>query len=180
MVRRHPQAAIVGRSPKDPLKDWIDSTMMKRPLLLLSALLALCPPALGLKLTVRDPELQTSLGYGESSGGKFNVKLVADYEGPVVVLFSQSDDEKSRGLFPGLKNSYDGVLRGGQLFLNSDVAASSTKMQAPAAAPSLRSMSVPATGTSLGRFLQPFKLTVSLQTTGQSGSPVELLLRAGH
>lgn len=152
--------------------------MMKRPLLLLSALLALCPPALGLKLTVRDPELQTSLGYGESSGGKFNVKLVADYEGPVVVLFSQSDDEKSRGVFPGLKNSYDGVMRGGQLFLNTDVAAASAK--ATGVSPTLRSMSVPATGTSLGRFLQPFKLTVSLQTTGQSGGPVELLLRAGR
>ena len=153
--------------------------MMKRPLLLLSALLALCPPALGLKLTVRDPELQTSLGYGESSGGKFNVKLVADYEGPVVVLFSQSDDEKSRGVFPGLKNSYDGVMRGGQLFLNTDVAAAASP-KATGVSPTLRSMSVPATGTSLGRFLQPFKLTVSLQTTGQSGGPVELLLRAGR
>jgi hypothetical protein len=149
--------------------------MMKRPLLLLSALLALCPPALGLKLTVRDPELQTSLGYGESSGGKFNVKLVADYEGPVVVLFSQSDDEKSRGLFPGLKSSYDGAMRGGQLFLNADAAPSAKVGTASA---NVRSMSVPATGTSLGRFLQPFKLTVSLQTTGQSGSPMELLLRA--
>ena len=153
--------------------------MMKRPLLLLSALLVLCPPALGLKLTVRDPELQTSLGYGESSGGKFNVKLVADYEGPVVVLFSQSDDEKSRGVFPGLKNSYDGVMRGGQLFLNTDVAAAASA-KATGVSPTLRSMSVPATGTSLGRFLQPFKLTVSLQTTGQSGGPVELLLRAGR
>lgn len=153
--------------------------MMKRPLLLLSVLLALCPPALGLKLTVRDPELQTSLGYGESSGGKFNVKLVADYEGPVVVLFSQSDDEKSRGVFPGLKNSYDGVMRGGQLFLNTDVAAAASA-KATGVSPTLRSMSVPATGTSLGRFLQPFKLTVSLQTTGQSGGPVELLLRAGR
>lgn len=151
--------------------------MMKRPLLLLSALLALCPPALGLKLTVRDPELQTSLGYGESSGGKFNVKLVADYEGPVVVLFSQSDDEKSRGLFPGLKNSYDGVMRGGQLFLNTEAAAAASA-KVSGVSPTLRSMSVPATGTSLGRFLQPFKLTVSLQTTGQSGSPFELLLRA--
>lgn len=153
--------------------------MMKRPLLLLSALLALCPPALGLKLTVRDPELQTSLGYGESSGGKFNVKLVADYEGPVVVLFSQSDDEKSRGVFPGLKNSYDGVMRGGQLFLNTDVAAAASA-KVTGVSPTLRSMSVPATGTSLGRFLQPFKLTVSLQTTGQSGGPVEMLLRAGR
>ncbi|MFC5848454.1 hypothetical protein [Deinococcus petrolearius] len=143
---------------------------MKRPLLLLSALLALCPPALGLKLTVRDPELQTSLGYGESSGGRFNVKLVGDYEGPVVVLFSQSDDEKARGLFPGLKSSYDGVMRAGQLFLNTDAGGSGAKVTA---APPLRTMSVPATGTSLGRFLQPFKLTVSLQTTGQSGGSTE-------
>lgn len=152
--------------------------MMKRFFLFLSALLALCPPALGLKLTVRDPELQTSLGYGESSGGKFNVRLVPDYEGPVVVLFSQSDDEKSRAIFPGLKNSYDGVMRGGQLFLNIPSEAAASTAKAGGVSPNLRTMSVPVSGTSLGRFLQPFKLTVSLQTTGQTGSPFELPLRA--
>lgn len=121
--------------------------MPKFPALLLSALL-LSTPAHALKLSVWDSELQTKLGDGESNGTQLRVRLVGDYNGPVVVLFAPSDEERARNTFPGLKSRYSGVLRGGQLDLQAD--------NGP---------------QGIARFLTAFKLTVTLQVPG---SPVTL------
>ena len=121
--------------------------MPKFPALLLSALL-LSTPAHALKLSVWDSELQTKLGDGESSGNQLRVRLVGDYNGPVVVLFAPSDEERARNTFPGLKSRYSGVLRGGQLDLQAE--------NGP---------------QGIARFLTAFKLTVTLQVPG---SPVTL------
>ncbi|MDB5045137.1 MAG: hypothetical protein JWQ08_1187 [Deinococcus sp.] len=132
---------------------------MKRRTLPLVFLLALAAPAQGLKLIVWDRELQTKLGYGESSGSKFSVQMVPNYNGPVVVLFSQTDDEKAKGSFPGLQSRYDGSLKAGQLTL-----------QAPEqrlSAQSLNGASANNTLT-LARFLSVFKLNVTGQPSGQA------------
>lgn len=95
--------------------------MMPRPrhvlTLLCLTVLGLAAPARALTLTVWDRELQTKLGYGETVGGKLNLQLVGNYNGPVVVLFAQTESERDRGTFKGLQTRYDGVLRGGQLSL---------------------------------------------------------------
>lgn len=77
--------------------------------------LLLSSPAAALQLIVWDRDLSTKLGDGESSGGKVTVRLAGDYNGPVVVLFAQSDDERARNAFPGLKSRYVGTLSGGTL-----------------------------------------------------------------
>ncbi len=115
-----------------------------RPLALLT-LLALASPAQALKLIIWDRELQTKLGYGETSGNRMVVQLVPDYAGPVVVLFSRDDDDKARGLYPALKSRYDGDLKGGQLTLDA-----------------------PSGTVTLARFLTGLKLTLQTQTAGQS------------
>lgn len=132
---------------------------MKRRTLSLILLLALAAPAQGLKLIVWDRELQTKLGYGESSGSKFSVQTVPNYSGPVVVLFSQTDEEKARGAFPGLQSRYDGTLKAGQLIL-----------QAPEQRLSAQSVNsaAPNTPLTLARFLAAFKLSVSGQPSGQT------------
>ncbi|EYB67094.1 hypothetical protein DEIPH_ctg052orf0107 [Deinococcus phoenicis] len=86
--------------------------------LALLTLLTLAAPAQALKLIVWDRELQTKLGYGETSGSRMTVQLVKDYTGPVVALFSREDDEKARGLYPTLQSRYDGTLKAGQLTLD--------------------------------------------------------------
>ncbi|MDL2343256.1 hypothetical protein QOL99_03730 [Deinococcus sp. MIMF12] len=80
-------------------------------------LLTLASGAGALKLRVFDPELQLNLGYGESSGGRMTVQLVRNYSGPVVLLFSRSEDERNEGLFLNLQPRYLGVLKAGQLTL---------------------------------------------------------------
>lgn len=133
--------------------------MTRRPLFLLT-LLALAAPAQALKLSVWDRELQTKLGDGESSGGKFTVRLVGDYDGPVVILFAQTDDERTRGVFPNLKSRYNGLLSGGQL-----------TVQAPAPAQGDRPVSALSAGNSgltLAKFLAGFRLSLSVQSAGQS------------
>ncbi|MFB9993843.1 hypothetical protein ACFFLM_17940 [Deinococcus oregonensis] len=133
---------------------------MKRRLFFLIFLLALAAPAQGLKLIVWDRELQTKLGYGESSGSKFSVQMVGNYNGPVVVLFSQTDDEKDRGSFPGLQSRYDGTLKGGQLTLQ----ASEQRLSAQSVTPN----GTPNTALTLARFLSAYKLNVTGQPSGQS------------
>ena len=118
--------------------------MMKKTVLALAALSALSLPAQALKLTLWDRDLQTKVAYGESVGGKFNVKFDKDYEGPVIALFSQTDDERARGSFGGLQSSYTGRLQDGQIVLE------------------VASKSVP-----LARLLQTFKLPVTLQPSGR-------------
>ncbi|MFD1731738.1 hypothetical protein ACFSC4_12725 [Deinococcus malanensis] len=76
-------------------------------------LLVLASPAGALQFIVWDRDFQTKVGYGESSGGKFNVQLLPRYSGPVVVLFSQTDEERRRATFPTLLSRYDGFLREG-------------------------------------------------------------------
>lgn len=110
----------------------------------LLTLLALACPAGALKLIVWDRDLQTKLGYGESSGSQMTVQLVRDYSGPVVVLFSREEDEKARGLYPTVKSRYDGTLRTGQLTLD-----------------------VQNTSVTLARFLSGLKLNLVLQPTTQ-------------
>lgn len=107
-------------------------------------LLALAAPAQALKLIVWDRELQTKLGYGESSGDRVKVQLVKDYSGPVKVLFSREEDEKARGLYPSLQGSYQGVLKAGQLTLD-----------------------VQNTPVTLTKFLNGLKLTLVVQPVGQ-------------
>lgn len=80
-------------------------------------LLTLASSAGALKLRVFDPELQLNLGYGESSGGRMTVQMVRNYSGPVVLLFSRSEDERNEGLFLGLQPRYQGTLKAGQLTL---------------------------------------------------------------
>ncbi|UQN07614.1 hypothetical protein [Deinococcus sp. QL22] len=132
---------------------------MKRRIFPLIFLLALAAPAHGLKLIVWDRELQTKLGYGESSGNKFSVQLVPNYSGPVVVLFSQTDEEKAKASFPGLQSRYDGTLKAGQLIL-----------QAPEQRLSTLSANAVAGNTTLtlARFLSAFKLSVSGSPSGQT------------
>ncbi|GAA5533784.1 hypothetical protein [Deinococcus aluminii] len=107
-------------------------------------LLALASPAQALKLIVWDRELQTKLGYGETSGGRMTVQLVQDYSGPVVALFSREEDEKARSLYPGLQSRYDGMLKAGQLTLD-----------------------VQNTPVTLAKFLSGLKLNLVLQPVGQ-------------
>lgn len=126
--------------------------MMTRILIPLLCLTALPPAAEALKVQVWDRELQTKVGDGETSGSKLVMQFVGDYDGPVVVLFAQTDEEKSRVTFPGLKSSYNGVLSKGQLTL-----------QLPAAGASAANTSL-----TLGKFLSPFKLTLSAQPAGQA------------
>lgn len=127
--------------------------MMTRILLSLLCLTALAPAAEALKVQVWDRDLQTKVGDGETTGSKLVMQFVGDYDGPVVVLFAQTDEEKSRVTFPGLKSSYNGSLSKGQLTL-----------QVPGAA----GASAPNTSLTLGKFLIPFKLTLSAQPAGQS------------
>ncbi|GMA15671.1 hypothetical protein E5F05_21010 [Deinococcus metallilatus] len=107
-------------------------------------LLALASPAQALKLIVWDRELQTKLGYGETSGGRMTVQLVQDYSGPVVALFSREEDEKARSLYPSLQSRYDGTLKAGQLTLD-----------------------VQNTPVTLAKFLSGLKLNLVLQPVGQ-------------
>ncbi|WP_415789673.1 hypothetical protein [Deinococcus saxicola] len=126
---------------------------MTRILFPLLCLTALAPAAEALKVQVWDRDLQTKVGDGQTSGSKLVMQFVGDYDGPVVVLFAQTDEEKSRVLFPGLKSSYNGSLSKGQLTL-----------QVPGAA----GASAPNTSLILSKFLIPFKLILSAQPAGQS------------
>lgn len=90
--------------------------MIKRFACLLMLLLSL--PAQALQLIVWDRDLQTKLGYGESSGGKLNMQLVNDYSGPVVLLIAREGNE--RAMYTGLESRYDGLLKNGQLALKDD------------------------------------------------------------
>ncbi|GAA5514327.1 hypothetical protein Dcar01_03082 [Deinococcus carri] len=117
---------------------------MTRIFTLALTLLALASPAQALKLIVWDRDLQTKLGYGETSGDRMKVQLVKDYSGPVVVLFSREEDEKARALYPTLQTRYDGTLRAGQLTLD-----------------------VQNTPVTLAKFLNGLKLNLVLQPTGQ-------------
>ena len=130
--------------------------MMKR---LLPLLLLLACPAHALKLVVWDNEMQTKLGAGESSGNRFNVQFVRDYSGPVRVIFSQSADERSRGLFPGLQSSYDGLLKNGQLSLFPAPDARARAAGATTAPGATQNMQAP-DSQSLSRFLQQYKLSL--------------------
>ncbi|MFD1732945.1 hypothetical protein ACFSC4_20425 [Deinococcus malanensis] len=109
-------------------------------------LLVLASPAGALQLIVWDRDFQTKVGYGERDGGRFDVQLVPRHNGPVVVLFSQTDEEFRRGTFPALLSRYNGFLRGGQLIIelpgNDDL--------------------------TLSKFLATFRLSVSVQSTGQT------------
>lgn len=136
--------------------------MMLRKFTVLAVLLALAASASALKVSVWDRELQTKLGDGETTGSKFNVRLVTDYDGPVVVLFALSDDEKARGAFPGLKSRYNGSLQDGQLTLQTQAAAGTA-----ASDRTLNGLQIN-TGTTLAKFLTAFKLSLNLQPAGQS------------
>lgn len=147
--------------------------MMKK--IALSLLVLTLAPAQALKLTVWDRDLSSKVGVGESSGTKFNVQLVRDYAGPVIVLFSQTDDEKRGGQFAGLLSRYDGLLKGGQLTLftpaDPDKPTERSVALNTAASPALAG-----SGLSLGKLLQPFKLSVVLQPTSSGPGPGNLSL----
>ena len=105
--------------------------------------------AQALQVIVWDRDLQTKLGYGEVLGSKLSLQLVADYSGPVVVLFAR--DSKEKGSFPGLLPRYDGMLRSGQLNLDVPDPASAAPQD-----------------TTFSKFLGSFKLTLSVQSAGQN------------
>ncbi|GGS05021.1 hypothetical protein [Deinococcus sedimenti] len=111
--------------------------------------LLLSSPAAALQLIVWDRDLSTKLGDGESSGGRVTVRLAGDYSGPVVVLFAPSDEERTRGAFPGLKSRYVGTLTNGTLNL----------------LPEERAAPQPIT-----KFLTGFKLTVNVQVANSAVS----------
>lgn len=143
--------------------------MMKLISIFVAVLLTLASSAGALKMSIWDREMQTTLGVGESSGNKFNVQLVKSYNGPVVILFSQTDEEKRSGTFTSLQNRYDGILKNGQLtIMNADdgPASATTPDKGTTATSSTKLVS-----TSLGKLLQPFRLNVAIQLTGQSNLP---------
>lgn len=149
--------------------------MMKRTSLALLSLLALAAPAQALKLIVWDPDFKNKVAYGESIAGRFTVKYDKDYTGPVVALFSQTDDEKAKGTYAGLRGSYEGALRGGQLLLNVDgaaVGAATTNRSAPSN--TARSL------LPLNKVLQPYKLNVNVQPTSLIAPPVSSVLALGR
>jgi hypothetical protein len=118
---------------------------MNMPRLLMPLLLMVAAsPAGALQMMVWDRHFQSKVGYGESNGSTFNVQLLPRYNGPVVVLFSQTDEELRRATFPTLLGRYNGVLRGGQLIIelpgNDD--------------------------RTLSKFLATFRLSVRVQSTG--------------
>ncbi|MBB5378414.1 hypothetical protein HNQ07_003920 [Deinococcus metalli] len=117
---------------------------MIRPALLLLTLGTLAAPAGALKMSVWDRELQTKLGDGESVGSVFTAQLVGDYQGPVVILFALSDDEKAKGTYGALKTRYDGVLEGRQLSIQATSGAANTTQ-------------------TLAKFLASYKLKLNLQ-----------------
>ncbi len=127
--------------------------MMIRSALLVLTLSALAAPAQALKMSVWDRELQTKLGDGETVGGVFTARLVGNYQGPVVVLFALSDDEKLRGTYPTLKTRYDGALDDGQLSLQLPAGTDRAAANGP---------------LTLAKFLNLYKLRLTLQPTGET------------
>lgn len=97
-----------------------------------------------LKLTVWNPDLTTKVGAGETSGNRFPVFFVKDYNGPIVALFSQTDEEKKINSFSGLQNKYNGTLKNGQLMIYSDDKKENE--------------------VSISKFLSYYKLTVSMSS----------------
>ena len=80
-----------------------------RPLKTLLILLALSGAAQALQVVIMDRDLQSTLGAGQSAGGRLTLQLAADASGAVVVFI------KDEG---GQTQSFTGSLRGGQLTLN--------------------------------------------------------------
>ena len=128
--------------------------MLRLPALLTLLTLLTAAPAQALKVMVVDAELQSTLGYGETSGGRLNLQLVGNYNGPVVLLFAQTDAEKKAGLFPGLQARYDGTLRGGVLSLSESSANRASALSFPGSA----------NPVTLDKFLKGFKLTLGVNT----------------
>lgn len=158
--------------------------MMKRLLSLLAVFTLLPSPAQALKMSIWDRDMQTTLGAGESSGNRFNVQLIRNFSGPVIVIFSQTNDEKRNATFKNLQNRYDGVLKNGELTLMSDLPDSKSEKNdradkqdtkpAPVGLPASNATSAAqyssaarSVGLTLTKLLQQFKLTVTVQTTGQ-------------
>ena len=148
--------------------------MMKRTSLALLSLLAFAAPAQALKLIVWDPDFKNKVAYGESIAGRFTVKYDKDYTGPVVALFSQTDDEKAKGTYAGLRGSYEGALRGGQLLLDTDGPAPSMNSAARSAANTASAL------LPLRKVLQPYNLNVSVQPTSLFVPPASSLLALGR
>lgn len=105
-----------------------------------------------LKLVVWDTELQAKVGWGESQDGKFRVSFVAKYNGPVVMVFSQTAQEKKKHMFPDLKNKYEGVLKDSRL--NIDVSAYSDDDDSDENDDDKTEL------VTLGKFLKKYKLTL--------------------
>ena len=118
---------------------------MKLPFLTLLLALLLHSGASALQVIVWDRDLQTKLGYGELSGSKLSVQLVPDYTGAVVVLFARDGSEKNS--YAGLQPRYDGILRNGQLSLDTPESADNVPF---------------------AKFLSSFKLNLSLQNAAQN------------
>lgn len=150
--------------------------MMKRTPLALLALLAFAAPAQALKLIVWDPDFKNKVAYGESIAGRFTVKYDKDYTGPVVALFSQTEDEKAKGTYAGLRSSYEGALRGGQLLLDVDDGAAVSVAATARSAPSNSARSL----LPLNKVLQPYKLNVNVQPTSLFAPAVNSVLALGH
>lgn len=155
--------------------------MMKRLFPLLASALLLAPPASALKMSIWDREMQTTLGAGESNGNRFNVQLIKNFSGPVIVIFSQSDEERRNSTYAGLQNRYDGVLKNGQLTLmpettHKDKADKPENRPATPQAGTTPALTTAArsVGLTLTRLLQQFKLTVTVQTTGQNTPPTDV------
>ena len=118
-------------------------TILIRTLALLT-LLGLAAPAQALKLIVWDPELDLQVGFGESSGGRMTVELIQGYVGPVKLIFSRDEDEKARGLYPNLQSGYNGVMKDGQIILDT-----------------------PGNDVTLSKFLTGLKFSVQIQPSVQ-------------
>ena len=145
--------------------------MMKRTSLALLSLLVFAAPAQALKLIVWDPDFKNKVAYGESIAGKFNVKFDKNYSGPVVALFSQTDEEKDRGTYAGLRSSYEGTLRGSQLLIDGDGVPNAASRSAAGNDKSF----VP-----LKKLLQPYKLSVDVQPTSLLLPPANSMMVLGR
>lgn len=161
--------------------------MMKRFSFLFALFIALTSSGQALKMAVWDREMQTTLGAGESSGNKFNVQLIKNYSGPVVVIFSQTEEEKKSSTFQGLKTRYDGVLKNGQLTLMPDPIEKAAPIAAPYSAPIATATTTGSVAAqplnaslSISKLLLPYKLNVVQSTIQNILPPGDNALRSAE
>ena len=98
-------------------KHWLSNGFRAALTLLALSGAAASTQAHALDMMIWNESMETKLAYGESQGQVLRGQLVRSASGSVVILFSRSDTEQGRSLFPGLKSRYEGEIRGGQVWV---------------------------------------------------------------